>query len=551
MNTVIIIIIAILIASFVFLKGFASRLGGIGNLGQWVKNLFIASDIDPHNNNVRAIALNVETLAIWASVITSAVSIGTITYKVVENRLHMPILSLIASVIVIVAASYISDYGFRQFSTKFIFELLSFPQGWWLKVYNGSQSAWSATMQLFYRVLSWVMVGGIACLMFGLSWATSWMGAQDAYAMKDTPVSLVNVDSMRTNQVVSLQSTSNTIDKDIERLNKTLSMEKKAAQEKAEFMYGKLVASGNAWAKMQSDKMVDKAIKSTQLKIDALQATKLSMLANASTTNQEILQQNMLLNKQTITAKAEKEENFIYLFRWFGVGSSILQVLCRAFLVIMFLASGPTDENGDGKIDNDDVDFFAGGGGGGAPRGKTTTTPVSFVSQQPQSENTTDTGGKNTDIDTEMHTHTDTKGGREIQMEVSHKFSTGTTTSSTTAPKSTTRVVYMTEVVNFDHKARYNLLKQRWERSFTSASVKAKFANRVKALADILEFSSAGYAVTLEGESIKIAGVNERINGEAAISAAIQGQINDPRYSEHIQAELMARNKQEGQQQYA
>jgi len=540
-------IIAIIVGSSVFGISQAKKLGGFGKLFASIKSALFPGDIDPKRNNVKSIALTVETVAIWASVVTSAVSIGTVAYTMTVNNTGSKPFAGIVAFVLIVAVSYISDYGFRQFSTKFIYELFVFPMGFWTSAYKKGAfpNAWAATMHLVYSFTAWAMVGAIAVLMFGMSWMTSYMGANDAYTWKENKERPIDLDDLSRRQDEALAKDVALVDKDIQLLNDRTRL----VEERKKKSLGSLVAlvnEGNKWAPKELESQVSKSSASTISKRDEL-LDKKQALIDAAIANKAALMQEAIARNQALMTKAQTSEgNFISLFRWFGLGASGLQVLCRVFLVLLYLSGGVKDTNGDGKISSEDVDYDP------DTDPDTTTKKVVTVNDDGTTiTHTTKTQPPVGAVAQNIQPVDDTEGIQEDYKPKEEPQTQEEAHDLLKAVAGKTIIKHMsthTETrIHFNHKARYDLLAQRWRRSYISATPKAKFDNRVKALADVSDFAQNGYACWLDPNDesrILIAGVNECQGKPVRVGEPFASQMANDKWAKYVAAEIASRRPQ-------
>jgi hypothetical protein len=124
-----------------------------------------------------------------------------------------------------------------------------------------------------------------------------------------------------------------------------------------------LVSNGNGWAAREMEKKKNSATKSARKQLNELQTAYNASLTNNSATISSLTSQLNTENIETEEANRRKKYSLSGMYLVGGVGSKLMTVILRIFLVVSFLSKTPTlDVNNDGVVDGRDVTDSARGG---------------------------------------------------------------------------------------------------------------------------------------------------------------------------------------------
>jgi hypothetical protein len=144
-----------------------------------------------------------------------------------------------------------------------------------------------------------------------------------------------------------------------------LKAEIKAEENRVECSNGslvKLASNGNDWAPQKLAAKKSAATKSKRTQLTKLEDAYTQALTGNTQTLANINTQAIAGSQATITQNNEAKAAMSNLFYIFGVGSKVMSVLFRMFLVVSFLSKNPNlDANGDGQVDGEDVTAAASG----------------------------------------------------------------------------------------------------------------------------------------------------------------------------------------------
>jgi chromosome segregation ATPase len=118
----------------------------------------------------------------------------------------------------------------------------------------------------------------------------------------------------------------------------------------------KLVSQGNNWAPSQLAAKKANATKLKRANLTKLEDAYNQALSGNSAALASINTQAIQSSQATIEENNTQKAAMSNLFQLFGVGSKIMTILFRMFLVVSFLSKNPNlDANGDGEVDGEDV----------------------------------------------------------------------------------------------------------------------------------------------------------------------------------------------------
>lgn len=312
---------------------------------------FAGQAVNPQKNRqtVQQHALAAEQVFKWVAVIITGVGFFILGKSfALAYDLH-PMAANVVGAVACVAAGWITDFSFSHFLEDSIYQFLVFFRGDWK----------TSTTPRFTQIMQasrWCLVTTMVVLLFMADYY-SVVIMKSPVSEASRPATIINIDSVarastqRTHDAIALINT------DIDAVKKAIT-DKTNATHNAHPELSTLIAKGNRWAPGELKRLVDKSIKPDNERLVALQARKDAEYARQSAITDQATALATNANTSAITYTDGTRAAMSGMFSTFGIGSKVLTILLRIFLVISFLAN-PHDADGDGHISSKDVSAAA------------------------------------------------------------------------------------------------------------------------------------------------------------------------------------------------
>jgi hypothetical protein len=257
-------------------------------------------------------------------------------------------------IIAALASAMVTDFAFRNFLEEVIYQMLVV---FYPKAQNHIPKPVFTKAMKFLR---WLILAVIVSALFYADY-------KSVYTVKDPIASAAKQKEVIDPAAVSAaaNSTMNAQIKPIKQQIAALKTEIKQEEsrvERANASLVKLVSQGNNWAPSQLAAKKASATKSKRANLAKLEDAYNQALSGNSAALATINNQAIQTSQATIEENNTQKAAMSNLFQLFGVGSKIMTILFRMFLVVSFLSKNPNlDANGDGTIDGEDVTAAASG----------------------------------------------------------------------------------------------------------------------------------------------------------------------------------------------
>lgn len=312
--------------------------------------------IDPQKNsrNIDRRVLLAERIMLGIAVVITSAGFLVWGYNAAGQYTELFPVKAAFGIIAALTSAMVTDFAFRNFLEEVIYQMLVvfYPKA----QTNIEQPPFVKAM----KFLRWLILAIIVSALFYADY-------KSVYTVKDPIASAAKQKEVIDPAKVSAQASS-TMSAQIKPLKnqiaalKTEIKQEESRVERANASLVKLVSQGNNWAPSQ---LAEKKASATKLKKQALakleNAYNEALSGNSAalaTINTQAIQSSQATIEENNTQKAAMSN----LFQLFGVGSKIMTVLFRMFLVVSFLSKNPNlDANGDGYVDGGDVTAAASG----------------------------------------------------------------------------------------------------------------------------------------------------------------------------------------------
>jgi hypothetical protein len=251
-------------------------------------------------------------------------------------------------------SAMVTDFAFRNFLEEVIFQMLVV---FYPKAQNHIEKPGYIKVMAFFR---WAILATIVSLLFYADFIS-------VYTVKDPIASAAKQKPVVDPAKVSEQATSamnaqiKPLKQQIAALKNEIKQEESRV-ERANASLVKLVSQGNNWAPSQLAAKKASATKSKRANLSKLEDAYNQALSGNSAALATINTQAIQTSQATIEENNTQKAAMSNLFQLFGVGSKIMTILFRMFLVVSFLSKNPNlDANGDGTVDGEDVTAAASG----------------------------------------------------------------------------------------------------------------------------------------------------------------------------------------------
>lgn len=251
-------------------------------------------------------------------------------------------------------SAMVTDFAFRNFLEEVIFQMLVV---FYPKAENHIEKPGYIKAMAFFR---WVILAAIVCLLFYADFIS-------VYTVKD-PIAAASkqkevIDPAKVSAVAAgtMSEQIKPLKQQITALKNEIKLEESRVEHSNASLV-KLVSQGNNWAPQQLAAKKSAATKAKRANLTKLEDAYTQALSGNSaalaTINTQAIQTSQTIIEENNTQKAAMSN----LFQLFGIGSKIMTVLFRMFLVVSFLSKNPNlDANGDGQVDGEDVTAAASG----------------------------------------------------------------------------------------------------------------------------------------------------------------------------------------------
>ncbi len=332
------------------------------------KGNFISRYVDPIRNaaSMEGHVLMAETVAKLVAVIITSLGFFIWGKDVAAQYTAIVALHWLTGILFAAIAAWITDFAFSHFLENSMFQFLAFWKFDWIHTAM-ARDGWYITFLL--RPMRWAVVTIIVAGLFWADWTSVYTLRSPIANAKAERTERVDFSALRTEQQHAISATVAPIDSEIKQVRADIASAERAVVANNPALQ-KLAAEGNTWAKGQIATKKAKETKPLKKRLDALQSQRDAAYSGivASTAQERSIA--IADDQAAQTSDAESKTAISTLFTQFGIGSKILTILFRLFLIINFLINTPNwDVNRDGVVDGDDVTAAASG------RSAHTTTP--------------------------------------------------------------------------------------------------------------------------------------------------------------------------------
>ena len=245
-------------------------------------------------------------------------------------------------------SAMVTDFAFRNFLEEVIFQMLVV---FYPKAESHIEKPGYIKAMAFFR---WVILAAIVSLLFYADFIS-------VYTVKD-PIAAASKQKPVVDPAKVSAEAASTMNEQIKPLKQQISAlkaeikQEESRVERQNASLVKLVSQGNNWAPSQLAAKKANATKVKRANLTKLEDAYTAALSGNSTALATINNQAIQTSQVTIEENNAQKAAMSNLFQLFGVGSKIMTVLFRMFLVVSFLSKNPNlDANGDGTVDGEDV----------------------------------------------------------------------------------------------------------------------------------------------------------------------------------------------------
>lgn len=315
---------------------------------------FISRYVDPIRNaaSMEGHVLMAETIAKLVAVIVTSVGFGVWGYDVAAQYTDWAAIQILAGLLFAGIAAWITDFAFSHFLENSLFQFFAFWKFDWIHT-AVPRDGWYITF--FLRPIRWVVVTLIVAGLFWADWASVTTLRSPIANAKKERVERVDFAALRSEQQRAIANTISPIDKEITQLRADIATAERNVVANNSALQ-KLVADGNSWAKGQMAAKKTAATKADKKRLATLQAQRDKAYSDITASTAQERQIALADDQSAQQSEAESKAAIATLFTMFGLGSKMLTIFFRLFLVINFLITSPNwDANGDGVVDGNDV----------------------------------------------------------------------------------------------------------------------------------------------------------------------------------------------------
>lgn len=328
----------------------------------------ISRYVDPIRNaaSMEGHVLMAETVAKLVAVIITSLGFFIWGKDVAAQYTDIVALHWLTGILFVAIAAWITDFAFSHFLENSMFQFLAFWKFDWIHT-AVARDGWYITFLL--RPMRWAVVTVIVAGLFWADWTSVYTLRSPIANAKAERAKRVDFSALRAEQQRAISATVAPIDSEIKQTRADIASAERAVAANNPALQ-QLAAEGNSWAKGQIASKKAKETKPLKKRLAALQAQRDAAYSGivASTAQERSIA--IADDQAAQTSDGESKTAISTLFTQFGIGSKILTILFRLFLIINFLINTPNwDANRDGVVDGDDVTAAASG------RSAHTTTP--------------------------------------------------------------------------------------------------------------------------------------------------------------------------------
>lgn len=312
--------------------------------------------IDPQKNsrNIDRRVLLAERIMLGIAVVITSAGFLVWGYNAAGQYTELFPLKAAFGIIAALTSAMVTDFAFRNFLEEVIYQMLVV---FYPKAKNHIEKPGYVKAMAFLR---WTILATIVSLLFYADYIS-------VFTVKDPIASAAKQKEVIDPAKVSAQASS-TMNAQIKPLkNQIAALKSEIKQdesrvERANVGLVKLVSQGNNWAPSQLAAKKANATKVKRKALAKLEDAYNEALSGNSATLATINTQAIQSSQATIEENKNQKDAMSNLFQLFGVGSKIMTILFRMFLVVSFLSKNPNlDANGDGEISGEDVTAAASG----------------------------------------------------------------------------------------------------------------------------------------------------------------------------------------------
>ena len=324
----------------------------------------ISRYVDPvkNANSMEGHVLMSETIAKLVAVIITSIGFFIWGKDVAAQYTDWAVAHWATGILFAVIAAWITDFAFSHFLENSMFQFLAF----WKFDWFGASAQQGPYITYFLRPMRWLVVTIIVAALLWADWTSVYTLRSPIANAKKENVERVDFSSLRKEQQRAITATIAPVDAEIKQVRADIVAAERNAVA-ANTALAKLAAEGNSWAKGQLAAKKAKATKAYKKRLESLQEQRDKAYTSATTLaarEQDIALTDDATAQQT---EAESKTAITTLFTQFGIGSKLLTIFLRLFLIINFLINTPNwDANRDGRIDGSDVTASASGAAGAA-----------------------------------------------------------------------------------------------------------------------------------------------------------------------------------------
>lgn len=254
-------------------------------------------------------------------------------------------------------AAWITDFAFSHFLENSLFQFLAFWRFNWFP--NVARDGIYITFLL--RPLRWVVVTVIVAALFWADWNSVYTLRSPIANAKKEKVERIDFSALRADQQQAISAQIAPIDNEINRVRADISRAERDVHN-ANPGLRELADRGNKWAPGELKRKKDRATRADRKRLETLQQQRDQVYASVTASAEKERTIAIADDQDAQATEAENKAAISTLFTQFGIGSKILTILFRLFLIINFLINTPNwDANRDGVIDGEDVTAAAQG----------------------------------------------------------------------------------------------------------------------------------------------------------------------------------------------
>ena len=323
------------------------------------RGTIFARYVDPIRNarSMEGQVLLAETIAKLVAVIITSIGFFIWGMSVAAQYVDQVWVHWLTGALFAGIAAWITDFAFSHFLENSLFQFLAFWRFNWF---------WRFASEGFYitlllRPLRWAVVTIIVAALFWADWNSVYTLRSPIANAKKEKVERIDFAQLDAAQRQRIHDQVGPIDAEIAQVRDDIRKTEKDITA-ANTGLRELAQKGNKWAPGELQRKKDRATKQARKRLQSLQEQRDRAYAAITGASQQERGQAIADDAAAVATEAENKAAISTLFTQFGIGSKILTILFRLFLIINFLINTPNwDANRDGVIDGEDVTAAAQG----------------------------------------------------------------------------------------------------------------------------------------------------------------------------------------------